>query len=195
MPEIRRAAPGDLETVTETLWLAFGGDPLWSWAFPDHDRLRPLWRLFIASAIPHRWVWMLDEGAAAALWIPPGRKELSPQEEQLVEPLLRELAGGRAPELLALFERFEHAHPQQPPHYYLSLLGTRPDRRGEGLGMLLLADNLARVDAERAPAYLESSNPANLARYESLGFAPHGSFETPDGSREVTTMWRPAAAD
>jgi GNAT superfamily N-acetyltransferase len=194
MSEIRRATASDLDDVTETLWLAFGGDPLWSWAFPEHAQLRPLWRLFVGSAIPHEWVWMIDDRAAAAVWIPPGRKELSPQEEALVEPLLRELAGPRAPALLALFERFEHAHPTDPPHYYLSLLGTRPERRGEGLGMRLLSDNLASIDTEHAPAYLESSNPVNEPRYESLGFVRTGSFETPDGSREVTTMWREPAA-
>ena len=32
--------------------------------------------------------------------------------------------------------------------------------------MALLADNLALIDAERMPAYLESTNPANNARYE-----------------------------
>ena len=38
--------------------------------------------------------------------------------------------------------------------------------------MGLLAENLQRIDAEGAPAFLESSNPANDHRYERLGFAP-----------------------
>jgi GNAT superfamily N-acetyltransferase len=38
------------------------------------------------------------------------------------------------------------------PHYYLSLLGTRDEHRGRGLGMALLKENLARIDAERMPA-------------------------------------------
>ncbi len=40
------------------------------------------------------------------------------------------------------------------------------------------------------PAYLESSNPANNARYERVGFERIGSFSTPDGSQTVATMWR-----
>ncbi len=192
MPEIRRAAAEDLEDVTQTLWLAFAGDPLWGWAFPQHERLRPLWRLFLGSALGYGWVWMLGACEAAALWIPPGESELSAQDEELLEPLVAELAGARAPEILALFERFGQAHPAEPPHFYLSLLGTHPERRGHGLGMRLLAANLEQIDAAGAPAYLESSNPVNVPRYESLGFTAQGSFRTPDGGREVTTMWRPA---
>ena len=56
--------------------------------------------------------------------------------------------------------------------------------------MALLAENLATIDAERVPAYLESSNPANNARYERQGFNQIGSFSRPDGGAQVSTMWR-----
>ena len=56
--------------------------------------------------------------------------------------------------------------------------------------MALLADNLARIDAEGRPCYLESTNPVNLDRYRSVGFADHGEFSLPDGGPTVTTMWR-----
>ena len=64
--------------------------------------------------------------------------------------------------------------------------------RGHGLGIALLADNLARIDAEHMPAYLESSNPANNARYSRLGFEQRGAFSVIDGGPIVTTMWRSA---
>ena len=77
-------------------------------------------------------------------------------------------------------------------HYYLSLLGTHPDHRGQGIGMALLAQNLAVIDAEHAAAYLESSNPVNNERYASVGFEPIGQFAHPGDGPAVTTMWRPA---
>ncbi len=58
--------------------------------------------------------------------------------------------------------------------------------------MALLADNLARIDAEHMPAYLESSNSANDPRYEGLGFARVGRFTRPDEQVVVSTMWRDA---
>ena len=94
---------------------------------------------------------------------------------------------------MALIDRFDEAHPADPPHYYLSLLGTHPDRRGEGLGMALLGDTLARIDDEAAHAYLESSNPMNDPRYERVGFRKIGEFSTPDGAHTVATMWREAS--
>ena len=69
--------------------------------------------------------------------------------------LLKELVGPRADDVGALLSRFDAAHPHHEPHYYLSLLGTADAHRGRGLGMALLKENLARIDAERMPAYLE----------------------------------------
>ena len=59
--------------------------------------------------------------------------------------------------------------------------------------MALLADDLSRIDEDRMPAYLESSNPTNLGRYEGVGFQPVGEFRLPEGNVVITTMWRPHA--
>ncbi len=56
--------------------------------------------------------------------------------------------------------------------------------------MGLLAANLAQIDALGLPAYLESSNPANDARYERLGFVRVGEFSAPRGGPTVGCMWR-----
>jgi GNAT superfamily N-acetyltransferase len=190
----RRAEPEDFDAVVETLWLAFAEDPLWRWAFPEHEKLKGLWRVYVRSALERGWVSTIGDYAAATVWIPPGLPELTPAEEAELPALMRELVGERGDEVLGLFDAFDGAHPHSPPHYYLTLLGTRPDRRGHGLGMRLLAANLEVIDAEGLAAYLESSNSANEPRYESVGFRPRGSFTTPDGAREVVTMWREAGA-
>jgi GNAT superfamily N-acetyltransferase len=191
----RRADAQDLEALTETLWLAFAEDPLWRWAFRNHAQLRPLWRMYVASALKHDWVWTVGDFAAVSVWIPPGRSELTPEEESRLPGLMQELLGARAAEVMKLFDAFDAAHPHSPPHYYLTLLGTHPNRQGQGTGMALLAANLDLIDAEQAPAYLESSNPANESRYESVGFRPNGAFKTPDASHEISTMWREQHAE
>jgi hypothetical protein len=58
--------------------------------------------------------------------------------------------------------------------------------------MDLLRASLARIDAAGMPAYLESTNPANLKRYESVGFQERERLTMPSGA-VVTTMWRPPA--
>ena len=111
-------------------------------------------------------------------------------DEARLEPLVRDLIGSRADEVLALFARFEANHPRQQPHFYLSLLGTHPDHRGQGRGMGLLAANLARIDKLRLPAYLESSNRSNDHRYARLGFVEIGEFAVPGDGPTLGCMWR-----
>jgi GNAT superfamily N-acetyltransferase len=184
----------DADRVTELFALAFYDDPTWSWAFPDPekrmDHLRIWWGLCVHSAVPYGSVWMTEDGGAASLWIPPGEAELSNEDEARVEPLLGELVGSHADDVLMLLDRFEANHPRHTPHFYLSLLGTHPDHRGHGKGMGLLAANLAQIDEQGSPAYLESSNRANDHRYERLGFVNVGEFAAPAGWPTVACMWR-----
>jgi GNAT superfamily N-acetyltransferase len=191
---VRQATAADADRVTELFALAFYDDPTWSWAFPDPKQRmaqhRLLWGLFLHSALPYGWVWVTGDGGAASLWIPPGEPELSDSDDARLEPLVRELVGSHADEVLALFERFDANHPRREPHFYLSLLGTHPDHRGQGKGMGLLAANLAAIDELRQPAYLESSNRVNDHRYERLGFVDIGEFAAPGDGPTVGCMWR-----
>lgn len=193
---LRVATAADAESIVATLTGAFDADPLWRWAFPDPDRrarqFETWFGLFVESALPNGWVWISGTGEATSVWTPPGKTELSAEAKAKVEPFLIGELGAHAEPVLQVMERFESASPDDRSFYYLSFLGTHPEHRGRGIGMKLLEANLARVDAEGMPAYLESSNPANDARYERLGFEPRSGFETPDGRHAVTTMWREA---
>ena len=190
----RVATTADAAAVTDLFALAFYEDPTWSWAFSDPgtrmEGHRAMWGLEVNSAIPYGWVWLTDGCGAAALWIPPGEHDLNEEDQAAHEPLLREHVGPGADEVLELVDEFAANRPTEP-HYYLSLLGTHPDRRGRGEGMALLEDNLERIDAQGAAAYLESTNPDNNHRYEARGFAQVGEFTTPnEASPVVACMWR-----
>jgi GNAT superfamily N-acetyltransferase len=192
--QVRRASSGDVAAVNEIFALAFQADPTWSWAFPDPDKRleqqRRWWGLLLHSAMPYGWVWCTEDGAAASLWIPDGKPELSEADESEVEPLLSDMIGPHTEDVLKLLESFESNRPRDEPHYYLSLLGTHPDHRGEGKGMGLLAANLVVLDEMGMPTYLESSNRANDHRYERLGYSQIGEFAAPGGEPTVGCMWR-----
>jgi GNAT superfamily N-acetyltransferase len=192
----RVAGAADFDAIVETISVAFHDDPVWSWAFPDDERrpeqFRRWWPLFVESALPHGFTWVADGAATIAVWTPPGRPELSDECEARIPGLLEELLGERAPTVLAALLQFEAAHPHDEPHYYLGFVATHDDHRGKGIGEQLLAQNLAFVDAEHLPAYLESSNPKNLERYGRLGFVPRDEFALAGDGPVVTTMWRPA---
>jgi GNAT superfamily N-acetyltransferase len=190
------SSEADLASVTETIGLAFHDDPTWSWAFPDpsvrQEQYAIFWRFMIQGAMRYPWVFMTGSGEAASVWIPPDGTEIAEEDEERVEPLLEELVGPRAGEVLELLERFEEARPKDRPHYYLSLLGNNPAHAGRGHGFALLTENLRRIDDLGMPAYLESSNPANNHRYERYGFAKTGEFYPPTSGTPITTMWREA---
>ena len=189
----RRATPTDIELVTTIIELAFANDPLWSRALSPLSlaQRRPFWRLFAEGTLRYPWTWLLGGGGATSLWIPPDGTEMSPEQEERIS----ELASGLGPNkdnFHELLRRLDAAHPRTEPHYYLSLLGTHPDHRGQGLGMRLLAHDLALIDEEHRAAYLESSNPTNNRRYARAGFEAVGEFSYPGNGPVVTTMWRPA---
>lgn len=197
MPELhaRPATAADIHDVCTTLALGFAGDPVWGdWAFPAApDRVEPLirfWRPFVSSAVRYEGMMMTPGCSAVAMWVPPGVAEIDPENAALAEETIAEVCGPRAPLVMAGFEVFEASRPDGR-FWYLSLLATHPDHRGQGLGMALVADQLARIDAQGLPAYLESTNPVNIRRYEAAGFARFGGFDLPDGPR-VDTMWRPS---
>jgi GNAT superfamily N-acetyltransferase len=193
----RVVGPDDVDVVARTIALAFTEDPVWGPAMAVdgttfEQRLR-LWRIFVAGAVRYPWSRIVDDGAAVSVWLPPGGSELDADQEVELASVLTEVLGGTGSATFAsLVERFEANHPHDVPHAYLSLLATHPDQRGRGLGMGLLADDLLRLDELHLPAWLESTNPANDARYRSVGFEPVGSFRTVDEQRVITTMWRPA---
>src|SRR4051794_21316131 len=190
----RLAGPADIDRIVEILTTAFFHDPLWGPAFPDVDRRSEqaagLWRFYVTCVQRYPATYLTAGGEATAVWIPPGGVELTGAEEAGLECLLLATTGRETTDgILEIMGQFDAARPREP-HYYLGLLGTHDAHRGKGHGMRLLAENLAAVDTQGIAAYLESSNPANDARYARQGFLPHGKITAASG-HVTTTMWRP----
>lgn len=91
-----------------------------------------------------------------------------------------------------VYETLERVHPVEP-HWYLGVLGVAPASQRAGVGSALLAGWLRGVDADAAPAYLETDRPENIAFYGRVGFEVRGELEVL-GAR-VWCMWRPPRRD
>jgi ribosomal protein S18 acetylase RimI-like enzyme len=107
------------------------------------------------------------------MWLPPG---VQPDSERLSSIVERHAREAVASEMAAVFEQMERYHPQEPC-WYLPLIGVDPAHQGRGHGSALLRHALERVDRERLPAYLESSNPRNIPLYERHGFVRLGTIQ------------------
>jgi GNAT superfamily N-acetyltransferase len=193
VPAIRAAEPDELARVVEIFALGFAVDPVWGhWTFPDvADRVaagREFWAPYVHGSARYGGVLVLDDLSAVSLWVPPGVPDLDEQGEADAAAMMTRVLGERAALVDRGWELFAQTRPTEP-HWYLSLLATDPASRGRGVGMGLVAQHLKVVDAAHLPAYLESTNPGNVARYERAGFELVGYFDLPDGPR-VDRMWR-----
>lgn len=193
----RSATRHDVGTVTETITLAFLHDPVWSVALarPDGSTSHhaAFWELFVEGSLRYSTVYMTDDASAVSVWIPPGGTDLSDAQEAALKDLVgTALEPAAARSMVELWRRFAANHPRDEPHAYLSLLATHPDHRGQGIGQRLLAEDLARFDANGMPAYLESTNPGNDHRYERAGFERIGGFRAVLDDAPISTMWRPS---
>ena len=191
----RQATPADVDAITSAFTTAFFNDPVWAPVFPDETRRAeqsaPMWRIYAAAALRYPWTFVTPGAEAAAVWIPPGGTELTGEETRRLSEAIRQAAGPEAAAAAREIEaRLAAAHPGGS-FFHLTILATHAGHRGKGLGMALLAQTLARIDAIGAPAYLESTNPANNQRYMNAGFEPRGEITMATG-RIVTAMWRPA---
>lgn len=196
--DVRPARKSDLGALARTLARAFQDDPVMVWMLPDgRRRARALPRLFAAMTrhhfLPGGGTEVAARGnrvGAAALWDPPGRWKQTRREELLMMPSFLLALGARSLRGQQLTELMKQHHPEEP-HWYLAVIGSDPTVRGGGFGHALMRSRLDRVDAEHAPAYLESSNPDNVPYYLRFGFEVTGEIALPDNGPTMTPMWRP----
>lgn len=192
----RVATADDVDHVVATIRLAFADDPVWGPALRGTSGatldLDAYWRLFVEGSLRYGTLRIADDGAAASVWIPPDGAELFHDQLAELDALIRrDLDADALAALLELYARFEASREGRPPHYYLSLLATHPDHRGQGRGQILLAENLVEWDAAGMPAYLESTNSGNDHRYARAGFRHDGGFHAVRDDTWISAMWRP----
>lgn len=195
--DVRPALKSDIKQLAGVLGRAFYDDPVMVWMLPeDAHRKRALARMFATMTRHHFLAGGGGEVAsgtgtigAAALWDPPGCWRQTPLQELLMMPGFVRAFGRRPTRGRQTAELMKKHHPDEP-HWYLAVIGSDPTVRGGGFGQALMRSRLERVDAEHAPAYLESSNPDNVPYYQRFGFEVTGEIVLPDGGPAMTAMWR-----
>ena len=167
---IKSANESNQEQAIAIILLAFAGDPLARWIYPDpHQYLRyfpDVVRLFGGSAFEHGTGYYADAFAGAALWLPPN---VHPREEEMGMLLQQTVPEQNQEDVFAVLDQMGSYHPTEP-HWYLPMIGVDPAHQGAGVGSALMNEALKIVDRDGLIAYLESSNPKNISLYERHGF-------------------------
>jgi len=174
---IKSATASEQEQTIAVVVLAFSGDPVARWSYPDpHDYLKHFPDLVGAlggKAFEHGSAYYADGFSGAALWLPP---DVQPQEEEMIALLRRTIPERSQEEVFSVLEHMGGYHPTEP-HWYLPLIGVDPARQGKGYGSALMEHALIPCDRENKLAYLESTNQRNIPLYQRHGFELMGTIQ------------------
>ncbi len=191
------AQPADVDGIARVLGRAFFDDPVMAWVMPREAtrlrRLEGLYRSIVRYGGLQAGVTAVARDDATGdprgvgLWRRRvGRSRFVPRDIPFA------LGAGRAlgrdmGRMTVMGRAVDAAHPRAP-HWYLQLLGVDPDAQHRGVGAALMSTQLAVVDAERLPAYLETTK-ENLAFYARWGFAVTGEIPF-TGRPSEYSLWR-----
>lgn len=129
---------------------------------------------------------------ATALWLPTGAypPPVGVQLQQLPRGLRANYRSPRSIRIgYAYLKAAAASHPKEP-HWYLHVLMTEPVHQHHGAGAALMADGLARVDAEGVGASLETQDEANIAFYARFGFELRATMHPVEGGPPLYSLWR-----
>jgi ribosomal protein S18 acetylase RimI-like enzyme len=189
--EVRSATDVDQQAVVDVITLAFSTDPMARWVFPNPATylavIPDVIRAFGGRGFARGTVHLVEDGTAAAMWLPPG---VQADAEQLAALAGQHAPADRTADMMQVFEQMDRFHPAEPC-WYLPLIGVDPTCQGRGLGSALLRYALERCDRDGAAAYLESSNPRNIPLYERHGFTAIGSIQAGSSPTVVPMLRRP----
>jgi len=190
---VRKArSPQDLEAVSRLLAAGFQDDPVLAWTIPDTRRRRellpPTFALFVEALARHGETYLSDDGAGAALWVPPEAESMDEHAAEKWGQRLSEVMGPDTARMVELMAALDEHHPHGSL-YYLNLVAVDPQRQGQGVGSMLLEHVLERCDREETPAYLEATSEGGKRLYERHGFEALEPFTLPGGP-PLYPMWR-----
>jgi ribosomal protein S18 acetylase RimI-like enzyme len=190
--EVRTASLHDVTPIGHALARAFHDDPVFTWAIPDTDDRRAVlpgfFTVFTVAFQRHGHVHRTVDGAAAALWAPPGVVPVEDDEADEFGAALEEVCGANAERLSAISALLEENHPHEPA-WYLNFLGVEPAGQGRGVGSALLDHVLSRADRDGSAACLDATSPRNRQFYERHGFTVTTELVVPGGP-PMWPMWR-----
>jgi RimJ/RimL family protein N-acetyltransferase len=188
----RLVRPDELPSAARCLASAFANDPVFMWIFSDAPKRPLLTQFFMEGAVEASsstgTCYVTSELDAAAVWAAPGKAGMSGDIWNRTRAMMFGAEGARMRVIGEFFGQLADFHPAEP-HWYLSLVGA--ETPGIGAGARVLEPVLEICDRTGDPAYLESSNPRNIAFYERLGFTAVGEVRAEDGPLMVPMVRNP----
>ena len=185
--------------ASEVLARAFTDDPQLIRFVTEPRRrvelLRSMFRMVLGHAVLHGEVYAVSpKMEGIAIWLPSGVPDITFWEMLRGGGLTLLFKGGW--EFLRKMKQDEDfAHELRwrlapTPHWYLAVLGVDPKFQGQGCASRLLKPMLAQLDAEKLPAYLETSTEEYVPIYRHFGFKVIQEAVLPGSGTKMWVMLR-----
>ena len=195
--EVRVLRPAQAPAAAAALVRGFDQEPAKVALLPDAALRRPWLETSIRTQLQEALRYGTVHGAlvdgelaAVAVWLPPGVPKLTLRgaaralvallghapaiarsTPRIMSVVLPDVPGGVT---MARRRRGAVARAARGLTWRLDLLATLPEQRGRGAARSLLERQLRRCDQDGAAAWLETTDPVNVAIYERFGFATVG---------------------
>jgi GNAT superfamily N-acetyltransferase len=192
MDDIISVKKDEHKLIGEIIGESFADDPVNKWIYNNsHALIRcqilAAKKLYLKKGFGHR----THAGIGGTLWLSPQTKNYIALWNSLdIACEMIKGDGFRALRRDMLVDDAMSAARPSIPHYYLYAIGVRPGHQGQGIGSRLLKEGLRVVDDAHMPAYLESSNDANVSLYERYGFEVTDVLKPGNGCPPLWLMWR-----
>ena len=190
--------------AAEALARAFLNDPDFAELVPEHRKragiLPLLFRVMLCRGIRRGEVYATSSAMeGVSIWFPSGFYDMP----------FRALAGCGGLGLLfkvswrllwkmkqeEVFATRLHRRLAPFPHWYLAVLGVRPEFRGKGCASRVVKPVLDRLDALKLPAYVETSVNEYIDLYRHFGFKVLREAALPGSHGKMWVMLRDAAGE
>lgn len=192
--------PDRLPAAAGVMGRGFLDDPMMRWSVGNdrasrqglEDLFTAYFRVVNPPNVESGWMWETEDGAGAAVWLPPDATAAFAEADEATRPAIAALTtdGGKRYDA---FWDWLNTHIPDEPVWFLDQIAVEPKRQGEGIGRALIEHGLAMSQAAGQGAYLETGNELNVAYYERFGFRVHEEGDTPGGGPHIWFMLRNAA--
>jgi GNAT superfamily N-acetyltransferase len=193
--EVFTARPSQYRELSIALGKAFSDDPVMAYIFPKAEdrakRIAAIMRMGIRNYGSYGCVEYAGDIYAASVWQQPEAPKPT-MIAQFVDALEGIVKLRSSMVRAATVQQLLAKNRLQQPHWYLAILGTVPQWQGQSLGGRLLESRLLECDKHAVPAYLESSNIANVPFYQRHGFVVTKEIQLPAGPIMRTMLRHPA---
>ena len=188
----------DLPVLRRIVAEAFHSDPMMEWIFPDRetrlDSLSAWLGLFIEGYLLGGRVDVLRLEAiqAVAVWRMPGDDLAFPRVPSITG-LLTALIGRVRAEQIGIGLRTIGTLTPTQPFAYLHFLAVDISHQRNGFGRMVVEPGLMAAGHAGLGAHLETTNPACIPFYRSIGFEVSGHHKLGPNGPEIWALWRDAA--